>query len=179
MEDFEDVDEEVVWKKKRAMGDPRSIRFVTFSCEQRLPLFHRDVTKDAFVEALLAADASGSIVIFRWVVMPEHVHLLVREGNEPLAAAMARLKACFARDTLRLWRAERPEAVERLVGKDGKTRFWLTGGGHDRWMRSDDDCREKSDYLHGNPVKRGLVARPEDWKWSSAWKGSGATPSRG
>ena len=171
MHDFDDVDEEPVWKTKRAMGDPRAVRFVTFSCERRWPLFHRAATRDAFVAALLAADASGSIRILRWVAMPEHVHLLVKEGDEPLPAAMARLKACFARDTLRLWRVERPAAVERLVRPDGRARFWLTGGGHDRWMRSDDDCREKCDYLHANPVRRGLVDRPQDWKWSSAWKG--------
>ena len=171
MDDASGVDDEPVWKAKRAAGDPRATRHLTFSCHDRLPLFHRAATRDAFVRALLAADAAGSIRLHAWVVMPEHVHLLVSEGSEPLPAAMARLKACFARDTLRLWRAERPGAVRRLVTADGKTRFWLTGGGHDRWMRSDEDSQEKATYVVANPVRRGLVERPADWKWSSAWRG--------
>ena len=46
-------------------------------------------------------------------------------------------------------------------------RFWQRGGGHDRNLRSDRDVHEKIQYIHENPVRRGLVAQPEGWPWSS------------
>ena len=47
-------------------------------------------------------------------------------------------------------------------------RFWLRGGGYDRNLRSVSDVHEKIQYIHANPVRRGLVVNPEDWLWSSA-----------
>jgi len=47
-------------------------------------------------------------------------------------------------------------------------RFWQRGGGYDRTMRSVRDIHEKIRYIHHNPVKRGLVAKPCDYRWSSA-----------
>ena len=163
------------WKKKRAVGDPRAIRFLTFSCVGRLPLFHRAETKSRFLAALLQAGREGRLVVHAWVVMPEHVHLLLAPGaaGGPLPAEVARLKARFAAATLRLWERERPGAVRRLTQPGGTRRFWQPGGGHDRWMRSLDDCAEKVGYIHGNPVRRGLVERATEYRWSSAWGGTG------
>ena len=52
------------------------------------------------------------------------------------------------------------------------SRFWMRGGGYDRNLRSLDDVREKIRYIHANPVRRNLVDKVEDWKWSSyrAWQ---------
>jgi putative transposase len=80
--------------------------------------------------------------------MPEHVHLLVSEPlNEPLAAAIKALKLSV---TSR--RTERP--------------FWQARY-YDFNVWSAEKQTEKLKYLHRNPVKRGLVAKPEDWRWSS------------
>ena len=46
-------------------------------------------------------------------------------------------------------------------------RFWQRGGGYDRNLRSVADVHEKINYIHGNPVRRGLVGGPEEWLWSS------------
>ena len=53
---------------------------------------------------------------------------------------------------------------------DGTTeyRFWQAGGGYDRNVVEQDTLRTMIDYIHSNPVRRGLVDRPEDWTWSSA-----------
>ncbi|MBN2448608.1 MAG: hypothetical protein JXO22_17920 [Phycisphaerae bacterium] len=47
-------------------------------------------------------------------------------------------------------------------------RFWQRGGGYDRNLFKPGEICEKINYLHDNPVRRGLVPRPQDWRWSSA-----------
>jgi len=48
------------------------------------------------------------------------------------------------------------------------THFWQDGGGYDRNIVSDRELYEKVQYIHDNPVRRGLIGRPADWPWSSA-----------
>jgi putative transposase len=71
--------------------------------------------------------------------------------------------------------------VERLTVKEGQQvvfRFWQTGGGHDHNLWNDRPLWEVIDYIHANPVRRGLVRCPTDWVWSSArfWAGDLSGP---
>lgn len=85
-----------------------------------------------------------------YVVMPEHVHLLVSEPErKTLAAALQAMKQAVAR---------------RLVRKG--EHFWLPRY-YDFNVWSEKKLVEKLRYIHRNPVTRGLVERPEDWPWSS------------
>jgi putative transposase len=65
-----------------------------------------------------------------------------------------------------------PAFLEKMTDRQpcGKVthRFWQRGGGYDRNLRSVPDVHEKIKYIHENPLRRGLVARAEDWPWSSA-----------
>ena len=63
-----------------------------------------------------------------------------------------------------------PSGLKALAtGRPDKPyQFWQDGGGYDRNLRSVRDTHEKLYYIHNNPVIRKLVARPEDWPWSSA-----------
>lgn len=69
--------------------------------------------------------------------------------------------------------AARPQQLDDLLltvreGKRVRHRFWQPGGGYDRNVTDLASLRLMIDYIHANPVKRGLVKRPEDWEWSSA-----------
>lgn len=55
-------------------------------------------------------------------------------------------------------------------------RFWQAGGGYDRNVGDESTLRTMIDYIHQNPVRRGLVDRPEDWIWSSARWYAGLDP---
>ena len=86
--------------------------------------------------------------LYGYVVMPEHVHLLVSEpGHRLLADAIHYLKLSFAK--------------RRRAGVFWQKRYY------DRNVRDELEFREKLRYLHRNPVKRGLVQEPGEWKWSS------------
>jgi putative transposase len=86
--------------------------------------------------------------------MPEHVHLLVSEPEvEVLAKAIQALKVAVARRALHYQREE-------------CTTFWQKRY-YDHNVRTDQSFVEKLRYIHRNPVKRGLVQSPENWRWSS------------
>ena len=149
-------------------------RFVTFSCQRRLALLGRAQIRDVFVEALEIARKRHGFELFAWVVMPEHVHLLMRpKSGSLLSDALRSLKTSVAKRVLRRWLELDAPVLEKIRTPRGELRFWQKGGGFDRNVRDlEEFCREVR-YIHRNPVERGLVGRPEDWRWSSVrwWLG--------
>jgi len=122
--------------------------FVTFTCYHRRRGFDSPAVDDLFVQVLERMRCRFSLSIFGYVVMPEHVHLLVSEPLRGLLAdAMHYLKLSFAK---------------RL----GAGVFWQKRY-YDRNVREEREFPEKLRYIHRNPVKRGLVLEAGDWKWSS------------
>ena len=126
------------------------LHFVTFSCYQRQPLLTPEM-RDKFAAALEATRRSYRFFMVGYVVMPEHVHLLVGEPERRLlATAIQAMRQSVAR------------RAPRNVGEA----FWQARY-YDLNVFSDRKRIEKLRYIHRNPVARGLVAAPEEWKWSS------------
>ena len=102
--------------------------------------------------------------------MPEHVHLLIRPRlpEMPVAEALRRIKGPFAVEVSRRWRAKQARVLKRVTIPSGRVRFWQPGGGYDRNIWSPEEVIEKINYIHRNPVKRGLCERATDYPWSSA-----------
>ncbi|TVQ61974.1 MAG: hypothetical protein EA378_05785 [Phycisphaerales bacterium] len=151
-----------------------SVRFLTFSCLHRLPLFRSRAAKDVFVAQLQRTRERHTFLLHAWVLMPEHVHLVLRANSESdVPTTLRTLKGGVARRLIADWRSRGAGGLERLERADGSMAFWQSGGGYDRNCRDLDEIREKIDYCHINPVRRGLVERPGDWVWSSArfWQG--------
>ena len=146
------------------------VRFLTFSCFHRLPLLRNDAIKGAFVESLVASRERTGFRLFAWVVMPEHVHLLItpRLPEYPVSVLLRDLKSHLANRVLRRWRETGAPILDRLSDSRGKARFWQVGGGYDRNVFSDNELFEKLAYIHANPVRRGLVSSETEWAWSSA-----------
>ncbi len=117
---------------------------------------------------LALARSRDGFGLLAWVVMPEHVHLVVFPRGVSVSSSLIGLKGRFARDIIGRWRELDAKILSRLEDAKGKPRFWQHGGGYDRVVRDEEELREKINYIHNNPVKRGLVDRPTDWKWSSA-----------
>ncbi len=114
-----------------------------------------------------------------YVVMPEHVHVLVRCPEGVLVSSVLGALKRPVSVRARAWLAEHePEWVERLMVRRGDRevfRFWQAGGGFDRNIWEQRTLIEVVEYIHANPVRRGLVERPTEWEWSSAgwWAGMG------
>jgi putative transposase len=116
--------------------------------------------EDAFLLALEQTRRRFEMVVFGYVVMPEHVHLLVNEpAPDVLPSFMQILKS---KVSLR--------ARKQQTWKTGPFHFWQERY-FDHNVRNHEGFVTQLRYIHRNPVKRGLCATSQDWKWSSfrAW----------
>jgi putative transposase len=160
-------------------GEPH---FLTFSCHDRLPLLSKDRTRLWLTEALDAARRKHGFHLWAWVIMPEHVHLLIWPPAAEIAASfrstrgktkgiLADIKRPVAQKAIRYLKQHSPEYLERLTIRNRRRtyrRFWLAGSAYDENVCETSALHEICEYIHNNPVRRGLVARAEDWLWSSA-----------
>ncbi len=115
--------------------------------------------------------------------MPEHVHLLVYPGAVPqrMSRFLRAVKEPVARKAIGYLKQHTPRWLERVTVREGqrvRRPFWQPGGGYDRNITSIETLRAMIDYIHANPVRRGLVERVEDWEWSSARWYAGLRPVR-
>jgi len=88
-----------------------------------------------------------------WVVMSNHVHVVL-QPHAPLWRITKAVKGFSARE------------ANQILGRTGQP-FWQHES-FDHWVRNRDELEEIVRYVEANPVAPGLVARPEDWPWSSA-----------
>jgi len=127
-----------------------SLHFITFSCFHRLPLLDAPGAKET-VEAVLEQTRARHLArVYAYVLMPEHVHLLI---NEPPRILLSQLLKAVKQMTSRKLRGPREK-------------FWQDRY-YDRNVHGEKARSEVIRYIHRNPVKHGLVEKPEDWPWSS------------
>jgi putative transposase len=149
------------------------MHFVTTSCYQRQPFLGSPCNRDLFLEVLERVRRQYRFEIVGYVVMPEHVHLLVSEperGN--LAVVMQVIKQSFARKLLRLLKSPPIEhrdewgSLNLDKSQSNKHQIWQARF-YDFPVFTETKKVEKLRYIHRNPVKRGLVLEAQEWKWSS------------
>jgi len=134
-------------KRYQTEGD---FHFITFSCYRRLPYLNTDAARIVMETTLETLRQRHGFYLFGYVLMPEHVHLLLSEPKrQPLSRTMNVLKT---------------EISKKLKG--GRKQFWQRRY-HDFNVLTHRKFVEKLRYMHRNPVKREWVASPEEWPWSS------------
>jgi putative transposase len=119
---------------------------------------------ELFLEYLDRSRHKLNFEIWAYVVMPEHVHLVICPKNEvySMAAILKSIKGSFAKEVFRRF----PQLRDRCrVGAE--CRFWQAGGGFDRNVVRVKAAGAQIRYAHRNPSARGLVEDPHDWIWSS------------
>jgi putative transposase len=127
-------------KRYYGRGD---LHFLTFSCYRRLPGLGTAKTRNEFLRALDEVRMKYGFALVGYVVMPEHVHLLM---SEPKIGT--------------------PSTVVPQPKAAGAPQFWQRRF-YDFNVYSAEKRREKLEYMHRNPVTRRLVEDPQDWIWSS------------
>jgi putative transposase len=125
--------------------------FITFSCYKRQPFLHSPQSKDTVEQILEQTRKQQSLCIAGYVLMPEHVHLLT---DEP------------AKDTLATFLQIVKQRTARQLKSPDQKQFWQRRY-YDFNISTNEKHIEKLRYIHRNPVVRGLVTRPEDYRWSS------------
>ncbi len=138
------------------------LHFITTSCYRRQALLGTSSSRGLFLEVLECVRRRYHFVVVGYVVMPEHVHLLVSESERgDLSTVMQAIKQGYTR---------------RVLAHLGRSHADVSANDHHIWQRRFYDFavwtaekrQEKLHYIHQNPVKRGLVSKPEEWRWSSA-----------
>jgi putative transposase len=153
---------------------PNHARFITFSTYRKIPIFKTQALRYAFIEQLQRVRIQHEFSLFAWVLMPNHVHMLLMPGSISTTPIILRaIKIGSAKRILARWRELDAPILKQLVDAMGKQRLWQYGGGYDRNITSTSELHEKIRYIHANPVRAGLVSTPTDWPWSSAawWSG--------
>jgi len=125
------------------------------------------------IEAISLGRTRSPFDLWAYVIMPEHVHLvLLPKDAASISAILSTVKQSVSKRAIYWLKKHAPEFLVEIedVQPNGRRhyRFWQRGGGYDRNLRSVRDIHEKVRYVHENPVRRGLVERPTDWPWSSA-----------
>jgi putative transposase len=132
------------------------LHFITCSCYRRLPLLGTVDSRNSFVKILDEVRDRYGFALSGYVVMPEHIHLLVGEPNKSNpSTAMQVLK----------------QRVSRIIDRNDPSgqqlpHFWEQRF-YDFNVWSQEKFTEKLQYMHLNPVKRGLVCHPKEWPWCS------------
>jgi putative transposase len=179
---YDPVSRKWVYRKRLCHYDePGQARCLTFSCFHRYRFLEKDRTRQWFLEALQAARTQWGFALWAYVLMPEHVHVLLcpRPGDPNLTGILRDLKEPVGRKGIAFLKEHAPEWLARVTVGEGnriRHRFWQPGAGYDRNVIQMATVRHEIEYLHANPVRRGLAALPVDWEWSSARWYAGMRP---
>lgn len=143
---------------------PNSIVFITQVVQGRAPVFRNESHLELLRSTLHTVKKLRPFTMLGYVFLPDHLHLLLKPaGTTTFSQIMHSLKPNFTK------------AYKQAIGVAGNMTFWQKRF-WDHIIRDEMDFQRHLDYIHYNPVKHRLVARPEDWPHSSflEWKKRGA-----
>jgi putative transposase len=153
-------------KRYYGKGD---LHFMTFSCYRRIALLGTARARNVFVRALGEVRKKYGIVLVGYVVMPEHVHLMIGESKKGTPSSVVHSLKLRVSKRMRRRRREQSPSQRTLPFREGERvlpQFWQKRF-YDFNVYSAAKRREKLEYMHRNPVMRRLVKDPKDWVWSS------------
>lgn len=142
------------------------LHFITCSCYRRFPFLGSPRSRDRFLCILEQTRQRYCFVVVGYVVMTEHIHLLLTEpevGTASTVMQVLKQRTAYAQ----LPRRKRIDRRQRkLFGEEPRRAFWQARF-YDFNVWTTKKRVEKLRYMHRNPVKRGLGESPEQWRWSS------------
>ncbi|MDO9578691.1 MAG: transposase [Candidatus Cloacimonadales bacterium] len=147
--------------------------FLTFSVIERIPVFTNSKYCDVIIENFEFYRKERGLQIFNYVIMDNHVHAIMFHENE-IGKVVQDFKKYTAKQILELLENDSRSWIKYLMKffkKPHKTKstyqFWQEGS-HPELIQNQEMYNQKVDYIHNNPVKRGLVLESKDWYYSSA-----------
>jgi putative transposase len=155
--------------------EPGYAHELTFSCYRRQPLLTDDRRCVLLSRAIDRAIEKHGFELIAFVYMPEHVHLIVFpiDPTAQVSRLLFAIKRPFSFRVRQQLHDTSDPLLDSLTIRDRpghrSFRFWQEGPGYDRNIRKVDTLRAAVDYVHHNPVRRGLCDSPDKWKFSS-WR---------
>ena len=145
---------------------PGGVFFFTLVAHERRPILTLDLARPILRQAFVDANARLLFAVDAVVLLPDHLHLLMRlpPGEDDYPARLAKIKRNFTEGYLaaggREGRSTPSRERQRYRGVWEKRYY-------EHCIRNYRDFRMHLDYIHVNPVKHGLVQWPRDWPWST------------
>ncbi len=160
-------------QRRRNFDEPGHAHELTFSCYRGYRFLGAERTCKWLAQAIEQARARQHFALWAFVFMPEHVHLVIhpRQPDGTVAALLKSIKQPVGQRAVKYLETYAPRwlpRISRLRGETQERLFWQSGGGYDRNIEAPVTLMAMLDYVHQNPVRRGLVERAADWRWSSA-----------
>ncbi len=150
---------------------PDQPHFVTLTVLHWIPVFTRPDTVDIILQSLHHLMTEG-LKVYAYVILENHLHLVLQSPQ--LDRDVARLKSFTAKKIIRYLDDKKVKSIlEQLAfykkahKVDRAYQFWQEGV-HPERIQNERMMRQKIDYIHHNPVKRGYVDQAEHWRYSSA-----------
>jgi len=155
------------------------VYFVTDTVVDWVDIFTRPLYKYIIIESLLYYQKEKGLLIYAWVLMSNHLHMIVgRNGENKVSDIMRDFKKFTSKEILRTllveptesrrdWMLNRFEYAGKHDKKIKNYRFWQEGNNAQEIFLND-YFNQKLNYIHENPVKAEIVNRPEDYRYSSA-----------
>jgi putative transposase len=145
--------------------------FVTSTIVKWKKLFAKDSFANIIIEELKFRKEKKQIELYGYVIMPEHFHLII--SSESIPKVMRSIKSYTAKKIIEKLKEEKRFSILTDL-KKSKSEFKLQSeyqvwqeGFHPKMILGSEEFEQKMNYMHNNPVKRGLVESPGDWKYSS------------
>jgi putative transposase len=159
-------------RNRYRVNDDNAAHFITSTIVEWLPVFTTQGCCDILVRSFQYCREHKGLRIYAWVILDNHFHAIV-SGLRP-AQTVADFKKFTAHELLGQLKLEGREWLLNQLAyfcaahKHASAHQVWQEGVHPQLIMSDEMMLQKLDYLHNNPVKRGLVASPEHWRYSSA-----------
>jgi len=137
-----------------------------------IPLFTRPASVQIVLDSFMYLQQECDVKIFAYVILENHLHWVAQ--SDQLNKDVARFKSYTARRLIDYLKAEKQDKLIEQLGfykkshkVDRDYQVWEEGS-HAQLIQNELILRQKVDYIHFNPVKRGYVDQPEHWRYSSA-----------
>ena len=144
--------------------------FFTSVAHDRLPIFRTDKLKQIACDAFDEARKSAGLLIFAYVVMPDHYHIIT-DGKRQPSDTLRYLNGISAKRILDYLKEDSPASLEKLKMFEKKRGYKYSVWEHhpDKFLiTSDSMMMQKVNYIHENPMKAQLVQHPDDYLYSSS-----------
>ena len=152
--------------------EPDQTHFLTCTVVEWLPVFTRPDAVSILLESWSHLRANNGLRLFGYVILENHLHFVAQAPR--LDKCLSSFKSFTAARLIELLEEHKAERLlsrlreaKRAHKRDREYQFWQEGS-HAELIVSEAVMREKLDYIHHNPVKRGYVDLPEHWRASSA-----------
>lgn len=159
------------------INDQEGLYYLTFQIVDWIDIFTRQIYRDIVIESLRFAIENKNLNVFAFVIMSNHMHSIMQSSTSELSNSIRDFKKFTSKriietiqstpESRREWMINRFDWNARQHKRNQIFQVW-THENHAIYLNGSEFIRDKIDYLHENPVRAGLVEKPEDYLYSSA-----------